>query len=252
MNIYVFFEYTVWQSIVYCFSLSLSLSLSTDGDMFDKARFDMKEKINCFFFPGKKLFVIKLCTKLKANAKSNTLWGTNFLDRERKGKRNSQKTWFPVSCPNIQKSHLKWPKLTTMMIIQIALKTKPSEDSVWLLGGKKRESDITFGLVRRKKLLLDHDHFHIYIVSHDQFPSLIFDLNTIWNVCRPHISTTICPFYSQETRWKLLKFRSSPVFQLSHILLSIDLWALFTSKKFCKIGIVALSFVFDKYCLIMD
>ena len=28
--------------------------------------------------------------------------------------------------------------------------------------------------------------------------------------------------------------------------------ALFTSKKFCKIGIVALSFVFDKYCSIMD
>jgi len=28
--------------------------------------------------------------------------------------------------------------------------------------------------------------------------------------------------------------------------------ALFTSKKFCKIGIVALSFVFDKYCPIID
>jgi len=28
--------------------------------------------------------------------------------------------------------------------------------------------------------------------------------------------------------------------------------ALFTSKKICKIGIVALSFVFDKYCPIMD
>jgi len=25
-----------------------------------------------------------------------------------------------------------------------------------------------------------------------------------------------------------------------------------TSKIFCKIGIVAISFVFDKYCLIMD
>ena len=28
--------------------------------------------------------------------------------------------------------------------------------------------------------------------------------------------------------------------------------ALFSSKIFCKIGIVALSFVFDKYCLIID
>jgi len=28
--------------------------------------------------------------------------------------------------------------------------------------------------------------------------------------------------------------------------------ALFTSKKFCKIGIVALSFVFDKYCSIIN
>jgi len=28
--------------------------------------------------------------------------------------------------------------------------------------------------------------------------------------------------------------------------------ALFTSKFFCKIGIVALSFVFDKYCPIMN
>ena len=28
--------------------------------------------------------------------------------------------------------------------------------------------------------------------------------------------------------------------------------ALFTSKKFCKIEIVKLSFVFDKYCSIMD
>ena len=28
--------------------------------------------------------------------------------------------------------------------------------------------------------------------------------------------------------------------------------ALFTFKKICKIGIVALSFVFDKYCLIID
>ena len=26
----------------------------------------------------------------------------------------------------------------------------------------------------------------------------------------------------------------------------------FTSKNFCKIGIVVLSFVFDKYCLIID
>jgi len=28
--------------------------------------------------------------------------------------------------------------------------------------------------------------------------------------------------------------------------------ALFSSKKFCKIDTVALSFVFDKYCPIMD
>ena len=28
--------------------------------------------------------------------------------------------------------------------------------------------------------------------------------------------------------------------------------ALFTSKNFCKIGTVALSFVFDKYCSIID
>jgi len=32
----------------------------------------------------------------------------------------------------------------------------------------------------------------------------------------------------------------------------LPLSALFTSKKFCKIGIVALSFVFDKYCSIMN
>jgi len=29
-------------------------------------------------------------------------------------------------------------------------------------------------------------------------------------------------------------------------------WALFSSKIFCKVGIVTLSFVFDKYCLIMN
>jgi hypothetical protein len=31
-----------------------------------------------------------------------------------------------------------------------------------------------------------------------------------------------------------------------------QLWALFSSDFFCKIKIVALSFIFDKYCLIMD
>ena len=30
------------------------------------------------------------------------------------------------------------------------------------------------------------------------------------------------------------------------------IYALFSSKNFCKIGIVALSFVFDKYCPIMN
>ena len=31
-----------------------------------------------------------------------------------------------------------------------------------------------------------------------------------------------------------------------------EMKALFTFKFFCKIGIITLSFVFDKYCLIMD
>jgi len=31
-----------------------------------------------------------------------------------------------------------------------------------------------------------------------------------------------------------------------------NIQALFTSKNFCKIGIVVLSFVFDKYCSNMD
>ena len=84
--------------------------------------------------------MIKLCTKSKAIAKSNTLWGTNYLDRERKGKKNSKKTWFPVMP--------KHPKISSQMaqahyddddelITKIALKTKPSEDSVCLLGEKK-------------------------------------------------------------------------------------------------------------------
>ena len=31
-----------------------------------------------------------------------------------------------------------------------------------------------------------------------------------------------------------------------------EIWALFSSKNFCKTGTVALSFVCDKYCPIMD
>jgi len=34
--------------------------------------------------------------------------------------------------------------------------------------------------------------------------------------------------------------------------LYIETTALFSSKNFCKIGIAALSFVFDKYCPIMN
>jgi len=37
-----------------------------------------------------------------------------------------------------------------------------------------------------------------------------------------------------------------------HLMCGTLIWALFSSKFFCKIGIVALLFVFDKYCLIMN
>ena len=46
------------------------------------------------------------------------------------------------------------------------------------------------------------------------------------------------------------KFSLAKVGSLGYFLLAS--WALFSSKKFCKIDIVALSFVFDKYCLIMN
>ena len=59
---------------------------------------------------------------------------------------------------------------------------------------------------------------------------------------RHHLVTLL--FSDDETRrlvtWDLVWQRDQ-----KHI-------CLFTSKIFCKIGIVAFSFVFDKYCSIMD
>ena len=45
---------------------------------------------------------------------------------------------------------------------------------------------------------------------------------------------------------------SASVRDVFGILPSVEASIRFTSKKFCKIEIVAFSFVFDKYCPIMD
>jgi len=110
-NIYVFLEYIFVSNSVQMHYLSVCLEMawSVHGDMCDNARFDMKEKIKIAFFPWNKNCLRLNCAQNCKRLPNPVLYTLRhqLSGKGTKGEKELEKTWFPVSCPNIQiESHI--------------------------------------------------------------------------------------------------------------------------------------------------
>ena len=117
-------------------------------------------------------------------------------------------------------------------------------------------------LVKKRNLLRANP---VLCFQHHGDPVFRYSYLFLWIISRPTRYLVIWPatctwrnvalFQEKINTSDLVSLWFPPNFTNSVVLL-LDLrtpaWALFTSKNFYKIGIVALSFVFDKYCPIID